>query len=125
MNRTNFTIVMCILVSALISNGLAKDQEVEGKDRRDRVKWVAKCLEDFQAIKTGMTREDVEKRFQMDGGLQGVSPVRFTHPECSYFKIDVEFSFKRDPQDQNRAIVSPDDKATKVSKPYIERPYID
>ena len=93
--------------------------------RRDRMAWVAKCLKDFHAIKLGMTRQDIETQFQMDGGLQSVSPVRFTHPECRYFKVDVEFSFKRNPQDMGRAIISPDDKATKVSKPYIELPFSD
>ncbi len=154
MNRTNFTIAIGILATALISIGLAKGQNVaqrasnesankgttaadeqpqsrlrqqdaKRKGARDHVAWVAKCLEDFQVIKVGMTREDVQKRFPMDGGLHSVSPVRFTHPECRYFKIDVEFSFKRNSEDMNRAIISPDDKATKVSKPYIERPYID
>lgn len=143
MNRSNFTTAIGVLVTVLISIGLAEDRETERKANdlqrilagvrapnvdattRDRVTWVSKCFKDFQAIKVGMTREDVAKRFPMDGGLQGVSPVRFTHPECPYFKIDVEFSFQRNPQDQGRAIMSPEDKATKVSKPYIEPPYID
>jgi hypothetical protein len=60
-----------------------------------------------------------------DGGLQGASPVRFAHPACAYFKIDVEFEFKRNAADQGRAIASKDDKATKVSKPYIESPILD
>lgn len=111
------------LVEQLKHRNFARRQQAAGT--RDRVTWVAKCLKDFQAIKVGMTRQHVEKRFHLDGGLQGVSPVRFTHPECPYFKIDVEFSFKRNPQDQNRAITSPDDRATKVSKPYFETPYLD
>jgi hypothetical protein len=35
--------------------------------------------------------------------------------------MDVEFDFKRNPADQNRAVWGRDDKATKVWKPYIER----
>jgi hypothetical protein len=79
----------------------------------------------FESIKIGMTRSDLEGRLPKDGGLQSVSPVRFAHPACGYFKIDVEFDFKPNPADQNRAVWGKDDKATKVSKPYIERPFSD
>jgi hypothetical protein len=72
-----------------------------------------------------MTRGEIEGKLSKDGGLQGVSPVRFAHPACGYFKVDVEFEFKRDAADQNRAIQNKDDKATRVSKPYIERPFLD
>jgi len=88
-------------------------------------KWVAQCLKDFQTLKPGMTRNEIKGKFPMDGGLQGVSPVRFVHPSCPYFKIDVEFEFKRNPHDQNRAIVGKDDRSTKFSRPYIEAPHMD
>ncbi|HEY5909545.1 MAG TPA: hypothetical protein VJA21_02960 [Verrucomicrobiae bacterium] len=87
--------------------------------------WVESCLKDFESIKVGMTRGQVEAKLSMDGGLQGISPARFSHPACGYFKIDVEFDFKRNAADQNRAIVDKADKVTKVSKPYIERPFAD
>ena len=90
-----------------------------------RAEWIEECLRSFEAVKPGLTRSQIEKIFPMDGGTQGVSPVRFVHPDCSYLKIDVDFDFKRDAKDQNRAIWGKDDKATKVSKPYIERPRID
>ena len=72
-----------------------------------------------------MTRGQVEARLTTDGGLQGVSPVRFAHPACAYFKVDVAFEVKRNAADQNRALVDKADKVTKVSKPYIERPFSD
>ena len=92
---------------------------------QERIAWVKKCLRDFDSIKPGRSRKEIEKQFPMDGGVQGVSPVRFTHPECPHFKIEVEFSFKRNPHDQNRAVISPEDKTTKISKPYLERFCID
>jgi hypothetical protein len=92
---------------------------------KDRTQWVESCLKDFESIKAGMTRGQVEAKLSMDGGLQGVSPARFAHPACGYLKIDVEFEFKRNAADQNRAIVDKADKVTKVSKPYIQRPFAD
>jgi ankyrin repeat protein len=86
---------------------------------------VEKCLEDFESIKAGMTRREVESKLAMDGGIQGVSPVRFTHPTCPIFKIDVEFDFHKNAADQNRAVLGKDDKVIHASKPYIERPFLD
>lgn len=87
--------------------------------------WVAKCLDDFKEIKPGMMRAEIEKRMTKDGGLQSYVTVRYVHPECSYFKIDVEYSVKRNPAEQGRVVPSADDKAVKVSKPYIENPHGD
>jgi hypothetical protein len=88
-------------------------------------KFVEKCLRDFESIKLGMTRSEIEKKFLKDGGLQSVSPVRYAHPICSYFKIDIEFDFQSNASDQGRAIVGKRDKVIKVSRPYIERPFLD
>ncbi len=128
---TIITVTVGVVASLLLWTSCAQsDNTLKGTGGQhgmgeQHVKWVIKCLTDFYSIKPGMTREEIEKRFPMDGGEQGVSPVRFTHPECPHFKIDVEFSFKRNPNDQNRAVVSPEDKATKISKPYLELFHID
>jgi hypothetical protein len=71
-----------------------------------------------------MTRGEIEKKFTMDEGIHSPLLMRFTHPECDHFKIDVEFDFKNNNSDPNR-IISSEDKVTKISKPYIERPYMD
>lgn len=92
------------------------------QEAADHAKWLEICLKDFESIAVGMTRSEVQTKLSEDGGLQTVSPVRFTHPACPSFKIDVEFDFGRDPADQNRAVWGKDDKVNKVSKPYIERP---
>jgi hypothetical protein len=82
-------------------------------------------LKAFESITNGMTRAEVEKAFALDGGLQGASPVRLVHRSCPLFKVNVEFDFKRDAADQNRAITRPEDTVTHVSKPYFERPFMD
>ena len=93
--------------------------------KRDRTEWVQQCLKDFETIHPGMTRQEIKKKFPMDGGLQSFSAVRFVHPDCPYFKIDVEFELKKDIKNRNRAIHTQEDMAIKISKPYIERPIID
>jgi hypothetical protein len=93
--------------------------------KRERAAWVEKCLHDFEAIKVGMTRKEILEQLHMDGGIQFPTYLRLVHPECDRFKIDVGFEVRRDEKNQGRAIESPDDKATKVSRPYIDRMVID
>ncbi len=101
------------------------------KQHADREAWVSKCLAGFKEIKPGMTRAEIGKHLKEDGGIQSFETVRYLNPECyrhperECFKINVEFSVKRDPSDQNRIFPSPDDKAVTVSKPYIENPDLD
>jgi len=97
----------------------------KSQSNNDSTQWVESCLKDFEFVKVGMTRSQVESKLSKDGGLHTASQVHFVHPACRYFKIDVEFEFKRDAADQNRAIKGKDDRVTKVSKPYIERPFSD
>jgi hypothetical protein len=116
-------VVACCVAALSTVLLYSQRQTPSAKINKDCTPWVENCLKDFQTIKAGMTRSEVESKFPMDGGLQSVSPVRFVHPTCPYFKIDVEFDFKRNAADQNRAIRGKDDKVMKVSKPYIERPF--
>ncbi len=88
---------------------------------REGYTWVEKCLTDFETIKVGMPRSQIESRFPKDGGLQTDSPVRFLHPTCPDFKIDVEFNLQHNYADQGRTIEGKDDIVIRVSKPYIER----
>lgn len=89
------------------------------------VEFTGDCLKIFESITNGMTRAEVKKRLEMDGGLTGVSPVRFIDPKCPGFKISVEFDFKKDAADQGRAITSDTDTVIRVSKPYLELPFMD
>lgn len=110
-----------------------QDKSLDGSSKRpqwrirqtDLEKSVIQCLDDFNAIRPGMTRREVEEKFPIDGGIHTVSPVRFLHPDCYYFKVDVSFSYETDPTNQNRAIWSGVDKVICVSAPYIEYPYSD
>lgn len=119
---------LSFFLSVIIGMSLcaAYGQSTDNLDERvTRNQWVEKCLSDFSNIKPGMTRHDVDILFPKDGGLHGASSGRYVHPECPYFKIEVFFDFKRNPEDQNRAIMSSKDPVTSASKPYIEYPTSD
>ena len=111
------SIALFVGVASAIGSHPATDRPVRADDR---VAWVGKCLADFQAIRVGITRAEIEKRLRLDCGLQSSENVRYCHPECGHFKIVVKFAVKRNPKDQGRVVPSPDDRATEVSKPTIE-----
>ena len=118
MKTTPKTGIVVCCVAALSGVILyAQHQKLDTRLNKDCTTWVKNCLRDFETIKVGMTRGEIMSRFRMDGGLQpAASPIRFVHPACRYFKIDVAFDFKRNTWGKD------DDKAIKVSKPYIEKP---
>jgi HEAT repeat protein len=113
-----------VTVGQAATAAIIKIQSSQDSDGQ-KSKWVADCLKDFAEIKVGMRRREVRSLFPRDGGIYSASLERFRHPACAYFKINVEFNFKRDAADQNRAIMGEDDPVTHVSKPYIETPYSD
>ena len=124
MKKISFIVLLLIALHVITGCAIQK-KEVKIQSNIEYAQWVEQCLHDFESIKPGMSRQEVEQKFPMDGGVQTVSPVRFTHPQCQYFKVNVSFEFKRDANDQNRAIFGSADKVTKVSNPYIERPFAD
>jgi|GEM_PF-2352872 len=94
-------------------------------DNLDKTQWIEKCIKDFQSIKVDMTRREVEAKFHHDGGFYSKACMRFLDPDCNFIKVDVYFDFRRNPNDQNRAVFSDDDKVTKVGPPYLEYPCCD
>jgi hypothetical protein len=80
--------------------------------------WLADAFAKTQSIKPGMTRADLETRFDHDGGaLRDQS--QYVLRECPYIKIVVNFqlpSAAAGNDDWSR------DKITTVSKPFLEAP---
>ena len=108
----------------LLKTMLGEQSVIQKPKQQEQTQWVMKCMDDFQDIKIGMTREEVKRMLPMDAGLQSPVVVRFYHPECAYFKVDIEFSVKRNSSDQNRVVSSMKDRVVSVSKPYIQGVFI-
>ncbi len=91
----------------------------------NREAWLKPVFERMQTVKPGMTRWDLLKVFRSDGRPQvilraegGPPPVvreTFVSQDCSYFKIDVEFT-----PVTGRDSVPNRDVITKISKPYVQ-----
>src|SRR6185369_14209709 len=115
---TLFIAVVLISLSGFISLPSSASSQMETHEE-----WIAKSLREIEAVKVGMTRADLAKVFSTEGGLSTRTQQRFVYRECPYIKVDVEFEAVGQPG--NRTIRNPDDKITKISKPFLEWTIID
>lgn len=86
--------------------------------------WVAHALEKMEAIKPGMTRDDLLKVFRTEGGISTGLRRTFVSRDCAYFKVDVEFQAvgRPDRDSDGRVTLEEDarDIIVKLSRPYLQ-----
>jgi hypothetical protein len=85
--------------------------------------WLAKAQREMATIKPGMTRADLLKVFQEEGGLSTRTQRRYVYRGSLYIKVDVTFEAVGVPGD--KLAEAPKDKITKISKPFLEWSIID
>ena len=84
----------------------------------DHTAWIAKSLREMERLKVGMTRGELLKVFQEEGGISTRKWRRYAYRDCRYIKVDVEFEPVGDLE--NGRIQSSLDKITRISKPFLE-----
>jgi hypothetical protein len=82
----------------------------------EQARWIAASMKEIQSIKAGMTRAELLKVFTVEGGISARTWRRYVYRRCGYIKVDVEFS----PVGSGGGGESPDDRITKISKPFLE-----
>ena len=86
--------------------------------------WVGHSLKKMEAIKPGMTRDDLLKVFRTEGGLSTGLHRTFVSRDCAYFKVDVEFQAvgRADRDSDGRVTLEEDsrDIIVKISRPYLQ-----
>ena len=91
---------------------------------QDHIAWVTQTLVKMEAIKPGMTRGDLLKVFETEGGFSTGLRRTFVSRDCPYFKVDVEFKAVPRPDRDNAGFVTlvEDNRDTivSVSKPYLQ-----
>ena len=88
----------------------------------EQARWIRENLPELESIKVGMTRGELLKVFMEEGGISTRTWHRYVYRKCGYVKVDVEFSPAGDPKDTAQ---NPDDRITKISKPYLELSIMD
>jgi hypothetical protein len=78
---------------------------------------IDKVIRIADALHPGMTRADVLKNFQTEGGKSTRKWNHYVYKRCSYIKVDVTFVVAPG-EDQFKEAVT--DKIATVSKPYLE-----
>jgi hypothetical protein len=73
------------------------------------------------ALHPGMTRADVLKNFETEGGISARAWNHYVYKRCPYIKVDVTFVIASgDPFKEAES-----DKVATVSKPYLQFPIMD
>ena len=108
--------ITCVSVAAL-----PPAAKVRGTD--EHTEWIAKSLKEIEGIKVGMTRAELLKVFNEEGGISTRTWRRYAYHDCPYIKVDVEFEAVGEPA--TSLSESPRDKIIKISKPFLERMILD
>lgn len=84
----------------------------------EHTEWIAKSLKEIETVKVGMTRADLLRVFQEEGGISTRTWRRYVYRDCPYIKVDVEFEPVGEAK--NKLNEDPKDKIVKISKPFLE-----
>lgn len=79
-------------------------------------KWLSERIIEAKSIKPGMSRSQLLKVFDIEGGLQAIPATRYVLKSCPMIKIDVSFK----PGVANRTSGVSESIAT-VSKVYLDQ----
>lgn len=83
---------------------------------------VRQAIDDSLKIKPGMTRQEVEKLFEEDGGATTRGQTRYLYKPCMYIQIEITFKLATP---RNSLDPSPNDTVIKASEPYLAYPTMD
>ena len=104
------------LVTIVFSATISPSSGASGTD--DHTEWIAKSLKEMEGVKVGMTRADLLKVFEEEGGFSSRTSRRYVYRNCAYIKVDVEFESVS--KIENTPKENGNDKIIKISKPFLE-----
>ncbi len=104
---------VCLLIFTVSVAGSLHHSKLE----QTHTEWLLDRIKEAKSVTTGMSRADLLKVFEEDGGLNTIPVRRYVLRSCPYIKVDVEFNVKprlytRDRPDQNLKIKN-------ISEPYL------
>ena len=93
------------------------------KAAAEHTEWLAKALREIQTIKVGMTRADLLKIFEEEGGLSTRTQRRYAYRGCVLIRVEVTFEAVG-PLD-GKLLGSPKDRISRISAPFLDWPISD
>jgi hypothetical protein len=115
--KVNLFLVLCVVLSS-VSGGTSS--AAPASDNACVV--VPDALREIDGLKPGDSRDQLERSFELDGGLQSPSKSTYVFKRYRYIKVDIEFSLGG-PGD--RPAFLPADRIVKISRLYLEHPVFD
>ena len=115
-------LAMCLLAALGCANAVDSRLSAQHCDE-DRTVWVGHALERMQTIKPGMTRVELLKVFDTEGGISSPLHRTFVSRDCPYFKVAVAFKNAKASQLDSQGRVTVEDSQdiiVSVSRPYLE-----
>jgi hypothetical protein len=109
-----------VLAGCIASSTIAFGQEPPRA--QDAAQFIEKAIKAVIYIQSGEVRAELERDFELDGGLQTAQNSRYVYKACHLIKIDVEFTISNSSSLPESA---PTDQVNHVSKPYLEYPFAD
>jgi hypothetical protein len=110
------TVILTVGSGASVGSG-ATDRPSE------HVTWVGEVLRQTATVTVGMSRRDLLKVFQGEGGLSTGLSRTYVYRGCPYIKVDVEFEPvgrpARDTSGRVTGVESPNDVIRTISRPYL------
>ncbi|HEX8891425.1 MAG TPA: hypothetical protein VF779_19910 [Pyrinomonadaceae bacterium] len=109
-------IVLLFTVMPLSAQSPQREQE--------QTKWIEDSLIEMKTIKVGMTRADLLKVFDTEGGLSTGLNRTYVYRKCPLIKVDVEFQPvgrpARDAKGRVTLKEADEDVIEKISRPYLD-----
>jgi hypothetical protein len=107
-----------LVIGALLVLPLGANQQRNQSQKCSPCGDFTEVLKDYQRIKAGIPRKEVEKYFDREGGMQFPSAAHYIYPQCRYLHVDVKFGVS----DKEHKPFSPDDTVLEVSRLYVDYP---
>ena len=118
--------IMAVCVAAMFSlvSDARQAQESEPHTAKDCCDVVRRAYADARAIEPGMTRLQIEHKWDVDGGIQELGETeeetRYVYRKCDSLKLKIEFRLAK------KGAEGPEDTVIKVATPvYAEPAYMD
>jgi hypothetical protein len=79
--------------------------------------WLVERIGEAKSIAAGMSRADLLRVFEQDGGLNSIPARRYVLRSCRYIKVDVEFDITQG--SYSRAMPDESLRISSISEPYL------
>jgi len=111
------------LVLLLASASFISAQQVD--QDREHTMWIASVMDSIHTVKPGMTRQDLLKVFNTEGGLSSRIHRIYVFKGCRYIKVTVEFQPVEHQNDSQSQKEMPTDRIVAISMPFLQYRVLD